>query len=225
MPGLGAGALRLGRDGRLRLRPAPRRGDDGARAGPGAADRAFPTLGRAPGPRPPPGPARLRRRRRVRPHRPPRHRDDRAGPALHLRARPQPGVLRLCRRPGRQAGPAEAGGRHVRDRLLGLSRLPARDPRRHAGGAQPRHGARLLHRDAADVADQGADLGPGQDARRRTPDRPDSGGHPHLLPRRTRPAPRMGLRLRDLPGLRTAAGRLRGLERAGPAGVGRPDPP
>ena len=98
------------------------------------------------------------------------------------------------------------------------------------------------HRDAADADHQGADLGAGQGAGRRGAGRPDRGGQPHLLPRRARDAAPLGLRLRDLPGLRAARQRLGGLGRGegapalghdlcrqgdlpDPAGRGRPGGP
>ncbi len=50
------------------------------------------------------------------------------------------------------------GGRHVRDGLLGLSRLPRQHAEIPAGDAQSRHGPRLRAAYAADVARQGRDL-------------------------------------------------------------------
>ena len=80
---------------------------------------------------------------------------------------------------------------------LRLSRLPARHAGRHgeraatsAWSAPFRIETPLMRLTKA------ADLGPGQGAGRRGPGRADRRGQPHLLPRRARPAPRLGLRLR-----------------------------
>jgi queuosine biosynthesis protein QueC len=73
---------------------------------------------------------------------------------------------------------------------------------------EPGHGPRLRRRDPADEADQGRDLGPGQDPGRRGPGRPDRGREPHLLPGRPRRTARLGPRLRRMPGLRAAAARV-----------------
>ena len=70
-------------------------------------------------------------------------------------------------------GLEDPGRRHVRDRLLRLSGLPARHDRCDGERAGARHGARLPDQDAADAADQGRDLGAGQGPGRRGPGRAD----------------------------------------------------
>ena len=133
---------------------------------------------------------------------------DRGRTAQHLRARPQPAVLHLrcrARLPPRHPHPRR---RHVRDGLLGLSRLPQRhaaDPRQ---GHLARHGFALRDRDAADVDRQGRHLGDGPAARRRAAGRPDRRAHAHVLHRRPHDPPRLGLRLRPMPGLRLARERM-----------------
>ena len=54
---------------------------------------------------------------------------------------------------------------------------------------------------AADVDRQGGDLQAGAGPRRTGAARPDPRGDPHLLPRRPHAPPRLGLRLRHLPGV------------------------
>src|SRR5581483_5861411 len=66
---------------------------------------------------------------------------------------------------------------------------------------------------AADVARQGGDLGARTRPRRREACRVDPGGDAQLLRGRPRPPPRLGLRLRRLPGLRIAPPRMGGLRR------------
>ena len=62
-----------------------------------------------------------------------------------------------------------AGRRHVRDRLLRLSRLPRCDLAGAGAGDQARHRDPLRDRDAADVADQGRHLGAGRSSSAATP--------------------------------------------------------
>ena len=159
LPRLGAGALRPRRDARLRLRPAP---PDRARL-PGTPARG------ASRPSNPDWAARLGEDHTHRPRRAgpdlrdgadPRHRDRLRGgrPAQHLRAGPQPRVPHL--RGGARLSPVAAPHRrrHVRDRLLRLSRLPRRHHQGAAGGTQPRHGPPLRPAHAPDVDRQGRDL-------------------------------------------------------------------
>ena len=76
-------------------------------------------------------------------------------------------------RAGLPPRPAPHRRRHVRDRLLRLSRLPRRHHQGDAARAQPRHAAPLRAGDAADVARQGGHLGAGRSARRRGAGRAD----------------------------------------------------
>ena len=89
---------------------------------------------------------------------------------------------------------------------------------RHGAGAAAGHGAPLPHRDAADAAHQGRDLGAGAPARRRRPGGADPDGDAHLLPRRPN-APPLGRRLRRLPRLRAARPRMGRLAARGRASV------
>jgi 7-cyano-7-deazaguanine synthase len=80
------------------------------------------------------------------------------GTAQHLRPGSQPAVPHLRCDHRVPAGAEADRRRHVRDRFLRLPRLPGRHPEGASGGAEPRHGAPLRDRDAADVADQGRHL-------------------------------------------------------------------
>ena len=160
VPRLGARALRARRDRRLRLRPAARASSSTVRP------RVREQHGGAAGATGRRGSARTTcvdidalaaiSRDRAHPRR--RDRGRRQRPADHLRARPQPDLLLLRRRdrlPARRQAP---GRRHVRDRLLRLSRLPRRHHQGDAGRARPRHGPPLRHPYAADVDRQGGDV-------------------------------------------------------------------
>ena len=124
------------------------------------------------------------------------------GPAHHLRARPQPALPH----PRRGAGLSPRHARHIvtrrlRDRLFRLSRLPRRHDEGDASRALARHGPPLPHRHAADVDRQGHTCALAPKPGRPGPGRPDRRAHPHLLPRRPRAPPCVGLWLRNLPGL------------------------
>jgi queuosine biosynthesis protein QueC len=82
------------------------------------------------------------------------------------------------------------------------------------GCAQPRHGDALRRTHAADVHRQGRDMGAGARARRPGADRGDRRAQPHLLQRRPFDASRLGLWLREMPGLRSTRGRLAPVRRA-----------
>ncbi len=118
-------------------------------------------------------------------------RDDRCGPAQHLRARPQLAVLHLRRRSRLSPRHPHAHRRHVRDGFLRLPRLP----QRHAAIAGKihlaRHGCRIHDRDPADVDRQGRHLGHGREIGRRrrsstssssTPTRATPQTAPHATP-------------------------------------------
>ncbi len=75
------------------------------------------------------------------------------------------------------------------------------------------HEPALHARDAADVARQGRDVAPRRVARRRGVRRLRAPAHAHLLPRRPHPRPRVGQRLRDVPGMPAAGARLCALSR------------
>src|SRR5229473_2324867 len=133
--------------------------------------------------------------------------------AEHLRPRPQPLVLHL-RRGHRLSPRVEAPGRrHVRDRLFGLSRLPRRYVEGVAGHPRARDGPSLRDPHPADVARQGGDLGARPRFGWRAARRADPRGDAQLLPGRPEPAPRLGLWLRRLPGLRSAPQGLGGVYR------------
>ena len=68
------------------------------------------------------------------------------------------GVFLLCRRARLSARRPPHRRRHVRDRLLRLSRLPRRHRQGHAGRADARHGQARRHPYAADVDRQGRDI-------------------------------------------------------------------
>jgi hypothetical protein len=129
-------------------------------------------------------------------------------PAQHLCAGAQPAVPDTGRRAGLPARPGGDRHRCVRDRFFRLPRLPRRHHEGHATGVVAGHGQALPDRDAADVDRQGGHLGPGRIAGRPAAGEPDRRAHPHLLPGRPRTPPRLGLRLWQLPGLRTARPRL-----------------
>ena len=160
------------------------------------SNAGFPGVGRAAGRRPLARHQGFRRDRRDCDDRRQGDRDHREGPALHLRAGPQPGVPDLCGGARRPAGAEGAGGRHVRDRLLRLSGLPAQDHGRHGDGAGDGHRAALPDRHAADAPDQGRDLGAGQGPGRRGPGGADPPRQPHLLSRSARAGARLGRGLR-----------------------------
>src|SRR5262249_23750654 len=103
------------------------------------------------------------------------------------------------------------------DRFFRLSGRRARTPRPPERGAPPGRVAGGRRRDAADAADQGADLGPGKGPGRRAAGGADRPRQPHLLPRRTRRTARLGLWLRRLSGLRAAGPGLGAMDRGGPA--------
>src|SRR6516225_625050 len=155
---------------------------------------------------------RARRHLRHRAHARGRHRDRRERAADDVRARPQSRFPRLRGRAGLSARSKASRRRHVRDRLLRLSRLPRRHRQGHATGAQPRDGAPLRDPYAADVDRQGRDVCIGARDRRRRVARGAGRGHPHLLSRRPLAAPRLGLRLRDMSGLPFAGRRVRQMD-------------
>ena len=192
MPRLGARPLRARRDRRLRLRPAARSRARRARHHPRQARRHQSALAGTARPRPHAGAegawapvghgADARSRDRA----------ERGGPALDLRARPQSAVLHLrggARLPARHPHPRR---RHVRDGLLGLSRLPQRDAADARQGDLARHGREVRDRDAAHVDRQGRHLGARGQARRRAPRRAHRRGHAHLLSRHPVAPPRRG---------------------------------
>ncbi|KAG1476311.1 hypothetical protein G6F52_014247 [Rhizopus delemar] len=81
-------------------------------------------MGGAAGRRPPAGPEGAGPGGRYRHDERPRHRDAGQWPAQHVRARPQSAFPDAGRCAGLPPSTGRAGRRHVRNRLLGLSRLP-----------------------------------------------------------------------------------------------------
>src|SRR5262249_58697 len=81
-----------------------------------------------------------------------------------------------------------------------------------AAGAQPGDGAPLRDPYAADVDRQGRDLRAGARDRRRRVARRAGRGYPHLLSGRPLAATRLGLRLRNMPGLPVAGRRVRQMD-------------
>ena len=176
------------RDGRLRLRPAPRGGAGGP---PGGARRHRAELSRS-------GRrgwatdhvldiARLRRGRRDGADRRARHRDRRARACHDLRAGPQPGVPHLRRGAGRPARAARrwsaACARPTTPAIptAGATRWTRMERALNLGMAQDFRIETPLMR-----LTKARDLGAGRGARRRGAGRPDRRGEPHLLPRRAR---------------------------------------
>ena len=201
MSGLGAEPLRYGRNHRLSLRPAARCGTGLPDAAGRRASQDQSTLGRQ-----------ARRRTYARHSHARRHlrdgadarRRDRHGrgrAAQHLRSGPQPDLPDF--RGGARLSPRHSPHRHrrLRDGLFRLSGLP----RRHHQGAsachQSRHGSPLRPAHAADVARQGGDMAACVSAWRRSAGGTDPLGFPFVLSRRPDEQPRMGLRLRRMPGL------------------------
>ena len=136
-------------------------------------------------------------------------------PAQHLRAGAQPRFLTFAAAARLSARPAPHRRRHVRDRLFGLSRIAAttRSRRCRSRSISAWNAASSL-RHAADVDRQGADLGArrADSAAQALVDLVVEDSHTCYLGRARR-APRLGLWLRHLPGLRAPGTGIREISR------------